>query len=278
MRFRFLILVMASCLMTGRVLHAQQRPLVTEDPESIGSGRVLIEGGIEIDRDQVFPVSGLHGDLVRGPSIGVSVGLSPTAEVQIDWGLLQRLSVIDRKPAPLSTALDFTGDRTVSVDDLVVATKVRLAGETAQRPAFGVRFGTKLPTAQRDKGIGQGTTDFLAEMLIGKTVQSVRTVGNVGLLVLNSPVDAGVSVRAMALGVSVARAVTNGFEVVGEINGHLDPWGRVRPVGTETRGAFRFGARYTYRLLRVDGGVLVGMTPRDPSLGLTFGATYVVGH
>ena len=30
---------------------AQQRPLVTEDPEPIGAGRVLIEGGIDYAHD-----------------------------------------------------------------------------------------------------------------------------------------------------------------------------------------------------------------------------------
>ena len=29
----------------------QQRPLATEDPETIGAGRVLLEGGVELARD-----------------------------------------------------------------------------------------------------------------------------------------------------------------------------------------------------------------------------------
>ena len=34
---------------------AQQRPLVTEDPEVVGAGRVLLEGGIDYGRDVLFP-------------------------------------------------------------------------------------------------------------------------------------------------------------------------------------------------------------------------------
>ncbi|MDP2053786.1 MAG: hypothetical protein Q8L75_09130, partial [Acidobacteriota bacterium] len=41
---------------------AQQRPLQTEDPETIGSGRALIETGIDYQRDVFFPVSGLRGN------------------------------------------------------------------------------------------------------------------------------------------------------------------------------------------------------------------------
>jgi len=54
----------------ARPATAQQRPLATEDPESIGGGRVLIEGGIDRSLDQVYPVSGLRGDLWRVSSPG----------------------------------------------------------------------------------------------------------------------------------------------------------------------------------------------------------------
>ena len=44
---------------------AQQRPLVTEDPEVIGAGLVLLEGGFDYSRDILFPASGLQGNLLR---------------------------------------------------------------------------------------------------------------------------------------------------------------------------------------------------------------------
>ena len=44
---------------------AQQRPMVTEDPEPIGAGRILIEGGVDFAHDQQYPVSGLKGNLWR---------------------------------------------------------------------------------------------------------------------------------------------------------------------------------------------------------------------
>jgi hypothetical protein len=46
-------------LMIGAPVFAQQRPLVTEDPETIGAGRILLEGGIDFAHDQHYPVSGL---------------------------------------------------------------------------------------------------------------------------------------------------------------------------------------------------------------------------
>ncbi len=166
---------------------AQQRPLVTEDPETIGSGLILFEGGFDLGQEIFYPVSGLEGDLLRLPTLGLSFGLSSIAELQIDGGFYNRLNVTDRIPAPLSGMLDFTGDSTSDVEDIVVATKVRLLSETAGRPAIGLRFATKLPNASNENGIGLDTTDFYATLLIGKTVQSIRLVGNAGLGILGDP-------------------------------------------------------------------------------------------
>src|ERR1051325_4819817 len=109
-------------LLTIRVAHAQQRPLVTEDPEPIGAGRVLVEGGIDVTHDEHYPVSGLEGNLVRVPTIGISIGLSSIAELQLDGGFYQRLNITKRIPAPLSSELTVVGDSTHDVMDTIVAT------------------------------------------------------------------------------------------------------------------------------------------------------------
>jgi hypothetical protein len=271
-------IICALCVIVSGNAHAQQRPLVTEDPETIGSGRVLLEGGFSLDSEQANFVNGLEGDIARLASFGASVGIGATAEVQIDGGLRQRLTVTERLPnAPLETiTLLLPGDRSSSMEDLIVATKIRLASETASRPALGIRFGTKLPTAAPNKGIGLGTTDFFASFLVAKTVQSVRTVGNVGVIVLGNPVTPGDTATTLGFGLSVARAVTNAFELVGELNGRLTPFEKIVPRGLESRGVLRFAGRYTYRMLRLDVGVLAGITDRDPSFGISGGATYVI--
>ena len=37
----------------------------------------------------------------------------------------------------------------------------------------------------------------------------------------------------------------------------------------------RFGGRFTQGTVRIDGGVIVGLTKRDPSFGITAGVTWV---
>ena len=254
---------------------AQQRPLVTEDPETIGAGRVLLEGGVDYNRDVLFPASGLTGNLLRAPLVGVSIGLSSIAELQIDGGLFNRLSITERRSAPLSDMLDVEGDSASDVEDVVIATKVRILGEGARRPSFGIRFATKLPNASNESGLGLDTTDFHVTGLVAKTVQSIRVVGNIGLGILGDPTRGDRQNDVLAYGLSFARALTNATEIVGEVNGRADVASGVPPVGTESRSALRFGGRYTQGLTRVDAGIVVGLTSRDPGIGFMVGATYV---
>lgn len=256
-------------------LNAQQRPLVTEDPETIGSGNVLVEAGFEMSRDVLFPASGLRGNLFRFPIVGASIGISSIAEIQIDGGLYSRLSITERTDAPLSDMVTATGNDTSSVEDIVVATKVRILSETAGRPAIGFRFATKLPTASNESGLGLDTTDVLVTGLVGKTIQSIRVVGNVGFGILGDPTRGDRQNDVFLYGLSLARAIAEGVEIVGEFNGRANTRSGEPPPGTESRAIMRFGGRYTRGTARIDAGLLLGMTSLDPSVGFTAGVTYV---
>jgi hypothetical protein len=278
--FKRILSTAAVCLVLPITGYAQQRPLVTEDPETIGADRILFEGGIELDDDQSNDAYGVMGDISHLGTFGVSVGVGSNAEIQVDGGLIQRLDISERTlGAPLFATLPLApGEQSSGFADLVVGTKIRVASETEARPAFGVRFGAKLPIAEPEKGIGLGTTDFFVSALIAKTVQSVRTVGNVSLFVMSNPETAQETATALGFGVSIARAMTNAFEVVGEINGRLTTFEDIVPAGLESRGVFRLAGRYTYSMLRLDVGFLAGVTSRDPSFGISAGATYVMTH
>ena len=176
------VVAMLACAVSA---FAQQRPLQTEDPETIGSGRVLIEAGIDYDRDVYLPVSGLRGNLTTMPSFGISLGVSSIAEIQFDWPLYQKLKITDQVAgAPLSRLLELDGDTTDDFGDIRIGAKVRLLSETASRPAIGSWFSTRLPNAGNESGLGKDVQDFASAITVGKTVQSVRVVANVGLLMI----------------------------------------------------------------------------------------------
>src|SRR6186997_731094 len=202
---------------------AQQRPLVTEDPEVVGAGLILLEGGVDYARDVFYPASGLRGNLTRLPMLGLRFGISSIAELQIDGGIYDHLAITHRGvgPAPLAGQLDITGDSTSDVDDIVIATKIRLVSETPSRPAFGLRFATKLPNASNESGLGLDTTDFHVQGLVGKTVRSIRFVGNFGLGILGDPTEGANQNDVLDYGFSLARAIREGIEVVGDVNGRV---------------------------------------------------------
>ena len=274
MRFRVLSVVF-SLLVAAGPASAQQRPLITEDPEPIGAGRVLLEGGFDVAHDYENTVSGLKGNLIRVPTIGVSIGLSSIAELQIDGGIYNSLSITSRNPnAPLASLLTVTGDSTHDVSNAVLATKIRILSETASRPAVGIRFATKLPNASNEKGIDLDTTDVSGTLLLAKTVQSIRVVGNLGAGILTNPTSGVGQNDVFLYGLSFARAVTQAAELVGELNGRVSTRSNAF-TGTESRGILKIGGRYTHGPVRFDAGLFFGLTTIDPTIAVTAGLTYV---
>jgi hypothetical protein len=256
--------------------YAQQRPLVTEDPETVGSGLILIEGGFDVQHSILFPVSGLEGDLLRIPLLGVSIGVGPFAELQVDGGFYQRMNVKSRRPAPLSSHLDFTGDRTTDVEDAVMAMKIRLVPEGAKRPAVGLRFATRLPNAGNESGLGIDTLEFQGTALVGKTVESIRVVANIGLAIMGDPTRGDQQGDLLTYGLSFARAIRQGVEIVAEVNGrYAATYDEDTPPGGESRATVRVGGRFTTGTVRFDAAALIGTTPRDPGIGFAAGVTWV---
>jgi hypothetical protein len=236
----------------------------------------LFEVGFDYGRDQTFAATGLKGHLLRAPLWGVTVGVGSIVDVQVIGGLYNKFTVTSRQPAPLADLVTADGQTTTDTEDVTVATRIRLVEESEEAPAIGLRFATRIPFAKVDTGLGLGTSDFQLVALGGKTVQSVRVVGNLGLARLGAPTRGGETATALVYGVAVARAMTDTVEVVGELNGRASLRSDDPPPGTEDRSLLKLGGRITRGPLRLDAGVLVGLTTRDPGFGLTAGFTYAL--
>ena len=182
---------------------------------------MLIEGGLDYAHDQTYPVSGLEGNLWRAPTIGVSVGISSIAEFQIDGGFYDRLTITHRDgTAPLASALTVTGDTTHDVEDIVDRHEDPAAVRKppgGPHSAFGSRRSCRTPRTKA--GSARTRPTFWQSMLVAKTVQSVRVVGNVGFGILADPTRGDRQNDVLTYGLSFARAVTQRSEFVGELNG-----------------------------------------------------------
>lgn len=273
---KLLVAALGAVLVCSSVsANAQSRPLVTEDPETVPAGFVLFEAGVDFAKEAKFPAAGLEGSLRRFGTFGLSLGVSSIAEIQVDGALRDQLRVTAVSPtSPFLGTFD-VDDTTSAFGDLSVGAKVRLISETASRPAFAVRFSTKLPNASTDSGLGTGTMDFYYGIGLAKTVQSVRIAANAGFGMLGDPLVAGENHDVLAYGFSVARAVAQGVEIVGEFNGRSYLGDLEDPIGAETRSIVRVGTRFTRGPVRFDGALLLGITDEDPTWGVTAGLTWV---
>jgi len=262
----------AMTVIAGGRAGAQQRPLLTQDPEVIGDGRLLVESGVETGSNIWYPVSGLTGDRVAWP-IGVSLGMGTVTELQIDGGY-QWLAIDRRDVAPLDFRVG-PGARTSDVIDVTVATKVRVLTEGMRRPAVGVRFATELPNASNESGLGLDSMNFVGTILVGKTVGAVRVVGNVGVALLSDVLEGSLQEDAFVGGASVAYAWRPSVDLVGELATRQVLFADRPPIGAEPRGQVRAAVRYTRGAWRGDAGLILGTTRQDPDIGVTVGLTWV---
>jgi hypothetical protein len=254
---------------------AQQQPLTTQDPQTIGGGQILVRGEFSYARDAVFPLTGLTGNLWQLPVLGIDVGLGPIADLQLTGGPYDELSITKRATAPFSDLVLVPGDSTHAVDDISIGTKIKLVSEGRVEPAMAFRFSVRLPNAKRQEGLGQDTTDFSASLLSGKTIGVLRVLGNIGFMIMSEPTDELKQNDVLTYGAAGSLRITPRAELMGEVNGRWSTRHGIPPVGTESRGRALVGAACTLGRFRYDAGVFVGLTPIDPTVGVSAGVSYV---
>src|SRR5262245_38700123 len=72
---------------------AKQRPLFTEDVQTVKPGAVRFDAGFDFLQDKDYPVSGLNGDLKRLGVLSLTFGLASNVEVEAGGVIQNFLSV-----------------------------------------------------------------------------------------------------------------------------------------------------------------------------------------
>ena len=253
---------------------AQQRPLLTEGLTIPWVKARCSSRAASTTRGRSSSLSlVLKGNLLRGPLLGISTGVGPSAELQLDGLSWSRLAIHQRFDAPPAPMLDLIGDSTSSAEDIVVGTKLRFLRETARRPSFGLRFAT-VPTAGDEKGIGLDTMDFFQSALIGKSIRSTRIVANFGWAILSDPTNGNSQNDVLSYGFSVVHRLGM-LAVLADVNGLFE-----YPTGHATAGDrhARHGdirVRYPIGQVRLDGGYYIGVTASDERSGVKGGITWL---
>lgn len=256
---------------------AQQRPLITEDVETVKPGSARIEFGFDFQQDRNFTLSGLNADLTRLGVVMVRMGLGPNIEFE-NGGVIQNFISINRQFQASSVPLRLSQGTNSSHDwgDFFLATKFRLRPETRRTPALGFRFGVEMPNSNQSRGIGLNQMNFFATAIAGKHFGKLNVFGNLGLGILTAPLDRFTQNDVLLYGLASAYEVSERLTLVGEVQGRHSTRKKA-PIGTESDGAARFGARFRAAGLVWDVSGQAGLYRHSARTGLSFGVSYESG-
>jgi len=259
---------------------AQQRPLITEDVETVKPGSARFEIGFDFLQDKNYPVSGLNGDLTRLGVMSLTFGLAPNVEFETG-GVVHNFLSINRqyRPSAIPLHLSQATNSTHDVGDFYLATKIKLRNETRRAPALGFRFAAELPNSNQARGIGLNQTNFFAAVLLAKNISRVHVTGNLGLGILSAPIDASGNISpfsqndVLLFGLAASYRYNERLTLVGEVNGRHSTR-KNAPLGTESDAAARIGARIRAAGLLWDVAGVRGLYRNSEHSGVTFGVTY----
>jgi hypothetical protein len=259
---------------------AQQRPLITEDVETVSPGAARFEVGVDFLQGKNYPVSGLNGDLSRLGVLSLTFGLAPNVEFETG-GVVQNFLSVNRqyRPSAIPLHLSQGTNSTHDVGDFYLATKIKLRNEVGRAPSLGFRFAVELPNSNQARGIGLNQTNFFAAILMAKSLGRVRVTGNLGLGILSAPIDASGNISpfsqndVMTFGLAASYRYNERLTLVGEVNGRYSTR-KNAPLGTESDAAARIGARIRAAGLMWDVAGVKGIFHNSEHSGITFGVTY----
>ena len=274
---RRLLIIVALLISGSATATAQQRPLITEDVDIIPPGTVRIEAGIDFMQGAKYSVSGIRGDLTRGGVIGISFGMGPNVEFQIEGVAQNYLSINSRGLSAIPLELTPGANSTNDTGDFTLAAKFKLRNETRRGPSLGFRFGVQLPNSNEARGIGLNQTNAFGSILIGKKFGQdgrFNTFGNLGIAILTAPTELFTQNDVLTYGVAGIFRLNKQFSVAGEVNGRTNTRPGNGPLGTESQAEARLGMQIRASGLRFDFAGIKGLTSFSPNSGFTVGVTY----
>jgi len=264
--------MLLACLLIPWTAFAQQRPLRTDDAELLQTGHVRADVGVEFLQGQKFSLSGLDGDLTRLGVASIHVGLG-YAEFEISGVGQDLYSVSSRTDNPPISPKPpkFSGTSSHDFGDLVLGTKIRLAGEKEHRPAVSFKFAVELPNEKHDSGLGTDQTEFYSSILLKKHFGRSQLMGDIGFAILGSPVLMGRQDDPLTYGAAVITPLSKKINLVAEISGRQGPPAR---LGNENRSQARLGIQFWIGAIRWDLAAVAGLMHYDPRSGVVVGMSY----
>lgn len=263
------------CLLTlfglpASAVGASLQPLTVQEVETLPNGRAEASMTIAYYDALWFPAFTEPGEvccqsLLVAPNVGFNIGLGSRVEVQASYELL----LLDE------TVLGQGDTSNYGSGDARLFTKVRAWSEEGWRPAFGLRFGAKLPNGEKTKHLGTDQVDWGGELLGSKSLGPIDAHLNVGLQIWGNPGESGGQDDLFSYGFAVtSRNVealsdeTVGVRLLGEVAGLAGS-----RFGND-RSAVRGGVQVRVDPLTFFGGVSAGLIRESENIGGMLGVIW----
>jgi hypothetical protein len=261
----------------------QQRPLLTEEVDTVPAGSVRFGLGVDFIQDAKFPLSGLKGDLTRVGVITMTIGVNSNVEFQVE-GTLQNFVAINSLQSPSPIPLSIPGGSNSANDsgDFTISTKFKLRNETKTLPALGFKFGVTLPNSDQARGIGTNQVNAFGKIIVQKRFgrqysdkqHFANLFANIGLGIMPAPLQTFAQNDVLLYGVGGIFRINKMINFVGDLNGRASTRSGSAPLGTESISELRLGTQIKASGLRFDTAAIIGLGRFSPRSGITFGVTY----
>lgn len=250
-----LVFVMSLTLMPSMVAAKSLSPLSTQDANVIEAGSLEARLGVEYSEDLNVAFStntNRDRDVWNIPTLDLSVGVGKVVEIQAYFDGIY--------------ADEEDSNGKYGAGDLELFTKVQLREEDSM-PAFGFRFGTKLPNATNEDTLGTDEFDFSGGLLMSKHLGKVETHFNLGMGILGNPYQNNNQDDVLMYGVGVIIPATDKLNFALEVNG------QGCSDDNNDFSHFMAGLQYQTEVCRFDVGASAGLSDESQDWSVKCGIT-----
>ena len=189
-----------------------------------------------------------------------------TTPLDLRFAALSRL-LLDFQLEAVKSQVDRTGVRSTGVGDAIIGLQVVVFKRTGY-PTFALAYHPKLPTASKEKDLGNGRVDHKAVLLISDQLGGLNLNINAAYLNVGRK-DSGRRADGGLFSIALSHRFENQFGLFGELSGQSLEY-------SLPRGVYPLGG-VTYRVnprLRFDAGLRFGIGAEAPRVSVVAGVVF----
>jgi hypothetical protein len=189
-----------------------------------------------------------------------------TTPLDLRFAALSRL-LLDFQLEVVKSQVDRTDERMTGVGDAIIGLQVVVFKRTGY-PTFALAYHSKLPTASKEKDLGNGRVDHKAVLLISEQLGGINLNVNAAYLNVGRK-DSGRRADGGLFSIALSHRFENHFGLFGELSGQSLEY-------SLPRGVYPLGG-VTYRVnprLRFDAGLRFGIGAEAPRVSVVAGFVF----